>query len=236
MVISVSPDRPDLSSRRLIGLLGGTFDPVHHGHLRLALELWSVLPFAHIRLIPSAHPPHRPAPQASSAQRLALLKMAIAPLLTEAATQQTPPPLLIDERELYREGPSYTIDTLISLRAELGAAVPLAVIVGWDAFASLPSWHCWPDLLDQAHWVVGCRPGVDQTLPVIMQRCLQQRQVTQPQQLLQQAGGGIWIEEIPLLAISASQIRQSIQQGRSVRYLVPDALLPFLAEYYGAKD
>lgn len=209
------------NNRPLIGILGGTFDPVHHGHLRLAIELLETLPLDHIRLIPSQQPPHRPAPEASAAQRLALLTTAIATLFPLASST---PPLMVDDCELKRSGPSYTVDTLRHLRQQWGTETPLALIVGWDAFMGLSNWHQWLDLLTLAHVVVCQRPGWT-ALPAIMQTCLQQHQTQNPQALTETAAGRIWIQEIPLLAISASQIRQRLHQGRCVRYLLPDAVL-----------
>ncbi len=132
----------------MIGILGGTFDPIHHGHLRCAQELLQDLPLDEVRLVPCRIPPHRDTPQASAEQRLRMLKAAL----------DGAPGLTVDDRELSREGPSYTVDTLHSLRAEFGAT-PLCLIVGMDAFNGLDRWHRWQELIGLAHIVVAHRPG-----------------------------------------------------------------------------
>lgn len=132
----------------MIGLLGGTFDPIHFGHLRPALELYETLDLEQLRIIPCGTPPHRDPPCANGEQRLAMLRLALA----------GQPGLVIDPRELQRPGPSYMVDTLISLREELGD-VPLALIIGMDAFHGLERWHRWRELVDLCHLIVIHRPG-----------------------------------------------------------------------------
>src|SRR5690606_15909888 len=122
----------ELGARR-IGLLGGTFNPVHIGHLRAALEVVEFLRLDELRLVPSARPPHRETPQVSAEQRLAMVALAVA----------DEPALSVDDRELRRDKPSYTVDTLESLRAELAADDQVFLLLGWDAFCGLPSWHRW---------------------------------------------------------------------------------------------
>src|SRR5882672_1998270 len=119
-----------------IGILGGTFDPVHFGHLRLAEELAQTLRLAEVRFVPSGTPPHRAQPRTGTAHRLAMVRLAAAgnPLFN------------VDEREVRRSGPAYTFDTLTELRAELGAATPLVLLVGADAFLDFAAWHRWHEL------------------------------------------------------------------------------------------
>ena len=136
----------------MIGILGGTFDPVHFGHLRPALEARQALGLDEIRLIPCNVPPHRPQPFASARQRLTMLQGAIA---GHAG-------FVIDERELHRDGPSYTLDTLLSLHADI-KGVDLCLLLGMDAFRGLTSWHRWHELIDHCHIVVMTRP--DATFP-----------------------------------------------------------------------
>ena len=131
-----------------LAILGGTFDPVHIGHLRVAWEAAEALD-AEVRLMPAHVPPHRPQPQASAAHRVAMLRLAL-------AGQSR---LALDERELSRPGPSYTVDTLRELRREIGSQRPLLLLVGADAYAGLPSWHDWLELYALAHLVVLTRPG-----------------------------------------------------------------------------
>ncbi|MDR2012928.1 MAG: nicotinate-nucleotide adenylyltransferase, partial [Rhodanobacter sp.] len=133
-----------------LAILGGTFDPIHNAHVRVAWEAAEFLD-AHVRLVPAHVPPHRDPPVATAAQRAALVRAAL--------TGQDR--LWLDTRELRRDGPSYTIDTLRELRAEVGATRPLVLLVGADAFSGLPGWHCWRGLFDLAHIGVLTRPGRD---------------------------------------------------------------------------
>ena len=132
-----------------IGRFGGTFNPVHYGHLRSALELVEHLGLVECRLMPSAQPPHRDAPACSAAHRAAMVELAV----------RGEPQLVCDYRELDRDGPSYTVDSLQEMRNEMGAAQSLALVVGCDALLGLPTWHRWQSLLDLAHIVVLARPG-----------------------------------------------------------------------------
>lgn len=139
--------------KRPLALFGGTFDPVHLGHLSVAWEAAELLD-AEVRLMPASVPPHRPAPIANAEQRVAMLRAAL----------QKQSRLTLDTRELERSGPSYTIDTLTELRAEQGDR-PLVLLIGADAFAGLPGWHRWRELFEVAHIGVLSRPGVDVVLP-----------------------------------------------------------------------
>ncbi len=197
-----------------IGLLGGTFDPIHHGHLRLALELYERLDLAEVRLLPSANPPHREAPTASAQLRLDMVQAAI----------QGVPGLSADDRELRRHQPSYTVDTLLSIREEYPYH-PLCLILGMDAFMALSSWYQWERLITLAHLLVVRRIGT--LLPEVhrMQEFLNSHQLHHPDELRQQLAGGVWIEEIPALTISATQIRDLIATGRNPRYLLPQTVL-----------
>src|ERR1700744_6815477 len=145
---SCSPSVDKRLPMKPIVLFGGTFDPVHIAHLRVALEAAEILD-AHVRFMPANVPPHRPAPVASAGQRTAMLERAIAGQAR----------LSVDARELKRSGPSYTVDTLVELRSELPREQSIAILLGDDAFAGLPSWHRWRELFELAHIVVMTRPG-----------------------------------------------------------------------------
>ena len=132
----------------MIGIFGGTFDPIHYGHLRPAQEAMQKLALAELRFVPAAQPPHRPPPLASAAQRLAMIELAIRDL----------PGFRADDRELQRGGLSYTVLTLESLRAELGNT-PLCLLVGADQFRNFETWHRWQEIPDLVHLVVLNRPG-----------------------------------------------------------------------------
>lgn len=205
-----------------IGIFGGTFDPVHYGHLRPALELREQLAMQRMLLLPCAVPPHRPQPQASSEQRLTMLRLAVA----------GEPALEIDERELRRSGPSYMVDTLASLRDEFDDT-PLCLCLGVDAFLGLPAWHRWQSLLELAHIVVAHRPGwrlERQTLPEELAEVLARHQQQDAKALSAAAAGAIVLQPVTQLAISATDIRARIGTGRSVRYLLPDQVWQYIQQ------
>lgn len=205
--------RGNLAHGAPIGVLGGTFDPVHHGHLRPAVELLERLGLAEMRLVPGHVPPHRHSPRAPSEQRLRLLQYAVAGA----------PGLAVDERELRRGGYSYTVDTLRELRAELGQR-PLCFVLGSDAFLGLPGWRRWRDLAGLAHLVVMQRPGHALRLSGELAEWTAARQVTDPAALHGRSSGLILLQETTPLDISASGIRRLIAQGRSARFLTPDSV------------
>lgn len=147
---------------RRIGMLGGTFDPVHIGHLRGALEVAELLELDELRLTPSARPPHRDMPSVTAEDRLAMVQSAVAGVS----------PLTVDDRELKRDKPSYTLDTLESMRAELAPRDQLFLLLGWDAFCGLPTWHRWEELLEHCHIVVLQRPDADSESPDAMRNLL----------------------------------------------------------------
>lgn len=208
---------PKRTGARRIGIFGGTFDPVHIGHLRSALEVAEFMALDQLRLIPSARPPHREAPQVSAHHRLAMVELAVAGL----------PPLCVDDRELRRDKPSYSIDTLESLRGELAADDQLYLILGWDAFCGLPSWHRWEALLEHCHILVLQRPDADSEAPETLRNLLAARSVSDPLTLEGPAGQISFIWQTPL-AVSATQIRTLLASGKSARFLVPDAVLTYI--------
>jgi nicotinate-nucleotide adenylyltransferase len=199
---------------RPIGILGGTFDPVHFGHLRSALEVKEALALAEIRLIPSKVPPHREPPMADAAERLAMLQAAVS---GESA-------LVVDSRELERPAPSYTFDTLTSLRRELGQSTPLCLLLGEDAFLGLPSWHRWERLIDLAHIVVLDRPQASAPCPPLLGDLLDGREAVGAEDLARVPAGLVLHQRVTQLDISATWIRELVGAGRSPRYLLPDAV------------
>jgi nicotinate-nucleotide adenylyltransferase len=202
----------------LIGIFGGTFDPIHHGHLRMAQEVLDATPMEELRLIPCHVPPHRDEPGASASARVKLM---------EAALAQGDPRLRIDTRELDRSGPSYMVDTLTSLRESLGHEVSLALILGIDAVQGLPQWSRWTQLTALAHLIILGRPGYSPTWPKALEDHLRDRWCRHPAELLQKPQGFALQLPVTQLDISASQIRSLLKQGRSAAYLTPD---PVLAE------
>lgn len=210
----------------LIGVLGGTFDPIHYGHLRLAQELAEDLGLAQVRFIPSARPPHRDAPAGEAQHRLEMVRLAVV----------DNPLFAIDTREFERSSPSYTVDTLTSLRTELGTATPLCLLLGADAFLGLPNWHRWRELFELAHIAVAHRPGFEPggnspTMPPELKQEWQQRYSTDPGILATSPHGNILMRGTTALDISASAIRKLITCGGSPRYLLPEAVLGYIFEH-----
>ncbi|MBL8198399.1 MAG: nicotinate-nucleotide adenylyltransferase [Chromatiales bacterium] len=204
-----------------VGLLGGSFDPVHVGHLRTAWELFTDLKLAEVRFIPSRVPPHRAPAIASGALRLRMLEAAIA----------GQPGFVVDDRELRREGPSYTVDTLAELRAGQPQR-PLVLILGMDAFLGLPTWHRWREIAGLAHIVVVQRPGWPQQFdgPFDGQfdgeigRFYAEHQLHEPAALAAAPAGGILLRQVTQLEIASSSIRALLASGGDPRYLVPDGV------------
>ncbi|GGI99261.1 nicotinate-nucleotide adenylyltransferase [Halopseudomonas pertucinogena] len=200
-----------------VGILGGTFDPIHFGHLRSAVEVREYLKLDELRLVPNATPPHRDRPGATAQQRLEMVCLA-----TEFDDQ-----LLVDDCELKRERPSYTVETLEALRAELGCEASLFLIVGWDAFCGLPGWYRWTSLLELASLVVLQRPEHDQELPEVLKDLLAARSVGDASAMNATHGEILCLAQTPL-AISATHIRSLIGEGRSPRFLLPDSVLGYI--------
>ncbi len=205
---------------RPIGILGGTFDPVHNGHLRPALELLEGLDLQEIRFIPCRQPPHRSRPEAAPGHRLAMLEQAIA---GQAG-------FVLDDREMRRDGPSYMVDTLASLRAQMGKERPLCLITGRDAFQALNHWERWREILKLAHLVAPDRPGATQTLPNVLNDLLKHRQIQYAEALSKDPAGAILLQPVTQLAISATEIRALLTQGRSPRYLLPEAVWTYIRD------
>ncbi|MCF6237150.1 MAG: nicotinate-nucleotide adenylyltransferase [Gammaproteobacteria bacterium] len=214
MVISVNK-----RIQKPIGIFGGTFDPVHFGHLRLALELKQFLGLAEVRLIPCHVPPHREAPIATPEQRLTMLKAAL-------GNQSE---LTIDERELKRDGFSYMFDTLTSLRSEQ-CSTPLCLIIGSDAFIGLPQWHRWQELVELCHIIVMPRPGWKLIEKSPLNEWVDSRQADSPAALSHLLAGLIFFHEVTQLDISATKIRDLIKKGKSPRFLLPDSVLAVINE------
>lgn len=199
-------------------LYGGTFDPVHAGHLAVATAARDALQ-ADVAFLPAADPPHRAAPGASAEQRARMLELAIA----------GEPGFAVDRRELRRAGPSYTVDTLRGLRAERGAEVPLAWLVGADAFRGLPDWHQWRRLFDLAHLVVAVRPGHGlEALPAALAEACAGRWVDQPAALAQAPAGGLFRLDMPLHPASATELRRRLRAGEPHGGWLPEPVAEFI--------
>ena len=213
-------------SHSLVGIFGGSFDPVHHGHLRTLVDLEEALGFDQLRLMPAHQSPHKEQPGATNAQRLTMLKLAVT----------GHDHWLIDERELQRGGASYTVDSLQELHRELGDDSHLCLIMGTDAFAAFDRWHQWQTILNLAHIVVVQRPGEHLPDSGQVAELVEQRSAESVDQLRQQQSGLVLQQTLTPIDISATDIRQRVTAGSSIRYLVPDAVWNMIQEQhlYGA--
>ncbi len=202
-----------------IGVFGGTFDPIHYGHLRTAFEMLQALEFAEVRFIPCGDPPHRGVTFANADLRQRMVATAI-------AGQDG---FVADDRELHRDGPSYTFDTLAELREEFPAR-SLGLIVGMDAFLGLPSWHRWDELLDIAHIIVAHRPGWRAPDIGPLGDLITEHGTHRVADMHNATHGRIHIHAVTQLEISSTEIRELIAAGRDPRFLMPDALRNLIEE------
>ena len=218
---------PEVLPGSPLGVFGGTFDPVHHGHLRLAEEAADSLGLARVRWIPAGQPTAREQPRASAAQRLAMVARAIA---GNARFE-------VDSAEVDAARPSYTVPTLERLRAEAvcGGERPLVLLVGADAFSGMAGWHLWPQIFELAHVAVAHRPGfpVDPALlPEALATIYRQRHCAEAAALAAAPAGTIVSFAMTQLDISATKIRRLLSKGASARYLLPDALLAYIQDHH----
>jgi nicotinate-nucleotide adenylyltransferase len=204
---------------RSIGIFGGTFDPIHYGHLRTALELKSLLDLERVHIVPCADPPHRTAPMSDGALRLRMV---------EAATRGEAG-FVADDRELKRAGVSYTIDTLASFRAELPGR-SLCLLLGMDAFLGLPKWHRWRELTALAHIVVAHRPGWDAPTTGTLGDLLRDRRAPNAADIAAKPAGFVHVQPVTQLEISSTDLRDSLRAGRDPKFLVPDSVREIIIE------
>ena len=206
-----------------LAMLGGTFDPVHYGHLRLADDVRRALTLAEVRLVPAADPPHRPPPKAGARDRVAMLELGVREF----------PGLVVDTREIARGGKNYTVDTLAALRADL-PRTPLLLLLGADQFRSLSSWHRWQALFDLAHLVVVPRPGIalGEELPGAIAREWQARLTGEAQGLRSRIAGSIYVQPVTPQPISSTAIRSALARSggdpAEVAGLLPPAVLAYI--------
>ena len=203
-----------------LAVFGGTFDPVHFGHLRSGLELVELLGLAELRFMPVGEPPHRGSPTASGSHRAAMLELAIA----------GEPRLRCDRRELQRQGPSYTVLSLRELRAELGATRPLCLVLGADALAGLTQWYCWPEIFELAHLVALARPGWAWPEEAALAELIRARQ-GDAHSLRAAPAGVLLLQTLRPWDVSATAIRGLLQSGESPRNLLPERVLDYIAKH-----
>ena len=219
---------PDIVSIAPIGILGGTFDPIHHGHLRLAQEALEQCGLVAVHFIPSGTPPHREAPHASAQQRLDMVRLAL----------HGNPAFTLDEREVHRTDPCYTVDTLTAMRIEFGAQRPLCLLMGGDAFLMLHTWHAWKRLFDLAHIVVMQRAGgrplgnAINEADAALRSEYHARLAPAPRALRDLPAGSILVADMPALEISATDIRRRCSEARDTRYLLPDAVANYIQSHH----
>lgn len=204
-------------SKQAVGILGGTFDPIHFGHLRLALELYQAFDLEHIRVIPCYQPVHRKQPVASPEHRLAMARRAVA----------GEPILKVDDSEIRRKSPSYTIDTLLELRKK-APQVAFCILIGIDAFLGFPSWHRWQDILENAHLIVAHRPNYHLPHTGVVAKLIKERLIEDATIIHKKIHGYILLHPITPLEISATDIRRQITMGKNARYLLPDNVYEYV--------
>lgn len=210
-----------------VAIFGGTFDPVHYGHLRAAAEVAERLRVSDFRLLPAGQPPHREGTWADAYHRLAMLELALAPY----------PDLTVDEREVRRDGPSFMVDTLASVRAEVGQA-PILLCLGQDAANRLDGWHRWRDLFELAHLVVMTRPRSRPRYPQDLGELFRERKVQRTRDLMDSPAGRVRHVEVTQLAISSTDIRRQLAVGRDPRFLLPATVLAYIRKHglYGCNE
>lgn len=203
-----------------IGILGGTFDPIHIGHLRMAIELYELLKLSKVHIIPSYQPVHRDQPLASSSQRLAMVRCAVA----------SEPTLYADPREIERQQPSYMIDTLVQMRKEM-PDTPFCLLVGMDAFLDFPTWHRFDEIPQFAHIVVAHRPSFQLSSNDILTQIMSQYMQSEIDYIHHHLAGGIFQLPIPGLDIAAANIRKQIAMGKNPRYLLPEGVYDYIQQH-----
>lgn len=213
-----NPERP------LIGVFGGTFDPIHYGHLRIAEEIAEMASLREMRFIPAGIPRLRDDPSASLQHRVEMVNQAIHGNCR----------FVLDEREVKRDGISYSVETLRELRQEMGASAVLCFVTGADAFLRLSEWHRWRELFELCHFIIAARPGHTLVtnggaLPHELAEECAERWAPDAKSLKHAFSGLVYVAQTTLLDISSTVIRQRIAAGKSVRYLIPEANRDYIA-------
>lgn len=203
----------------LQAMFGGTFDPIHFGHLIPVETLANQTGLSRVIIMPNNVPPHRPQPEATSAQRKRMVELAIA----------DKPLFRLDERELNNQAPSYTAQTLQAWREEQGPQAPLAFIIGQDSLLTFPNWHSYESILENCHLIVCRRPGYPLTMQEEAHQQWLERHLTNDQEALHQLPAGkIWLAETPWLTISATLIRERLERNEPCDDLLPQAVLDYI--------
>jgi nicotinate-nucleotide adenylyltransferase len=201
-----------------VALFGGTFNPIHLGHLRIAVELAELLGVDSLRMLPCSLPPHREALSVSAEQRMAMLQLAVADY----------PQLVADDIELQRGGATYTIDTLRQVRRQIGADVPLYLCIGIDVLITLDSWQAWRQLTDYCHLVVSARPNYVLPTSGVLADWINQHRCDDLPQLKQCSAGKLFLCDTTRLAISSTQIRDKVKHSDTIDFLTPAAVVNYI--------
>ncbi|MGZ8983734.1 MAG: nicotinate-nucleotide adenylyltransferase [Methylotenera sp.] len=215
-----------VASNKVIAVLGGTFNPIHFGHLRMAQELAESLQLSEVRFIPAANPPHKPAPVISAEHRAAMVRLGIADNAR----------FTFDDRELHRSGASYTVDTLHSLRSEMGEHASLVLLMGSDAFVKFNTWHRWQEIIQLCHIALVQRPlttgkhapGTEEILPKSLETFLLNHYTENSDDLHTSPAGFVTMQHITVLDISSTTIRNKFHKNHSARYLMPDSVIDYI--------
>ena len=204
-----------------VAIMGGTFDPIHNGHLRTAVEVLDRYQYSELRLIPCFQPVHKGRPSVSPRQRLEMAKLAIS----------GDSRLRVDSREMDREGPSYSVDTLRDIRSEIGPNESLIMVLGMDSFLSLPTWQNWQELIQYSHLLVVSRPGWEPDLISELSAFCENYRAASSHELQCAPSGRVWFETLTPLGISSSMIRALARKNESIAYLLPEPVQKYIEQH-----
>jgi nicotinate-nucleotide adenylyltransferase len=202
-------------------VFGGTFDPVHRGHIESVCAVSRMLGDADIYMVPCQIPAHRPTPVASPEDRLKMLQLAV-------ARQDR---IFVDDCELRRGGTSYTFDTLSGFREKLGESGSLLFLMGRDSWVTLPGWHRWEELTDLAHLLVLQRPGADQGSPEVLRKWRKSRQVQDAKEMMNSSSGKVCFLSLDQVNVSASGLRDRIAEGSSIEGDVNPLVMSYIKQH-----
>ena len=204
-----------------VAIMGGTFDPIHNGHLRTAVEVLDRYHYSELRLNPCFQPVHKGWPSVSPQQRLEMAKLAIS----------GDSRLRVDSREMDREGPSYSVDTLRDIRSEIGPNESLIMVLGMDSFLSLPTWQNWQELIQYSHLLVVSRPGWEPDLISELSAFCENYRAASSHELQCAPSGRVWFETLTPLGISSSMIRALARKNESIAYLLPEPVQKYIEQH-----
>ena len=205
-----------------VALFGGSFNPVHFGHLRIATELAEQLQVESIRMMPCAFPPHRDETEVTANQRLKMLHLAIGEHVL----------LQAEDIELQRPAPSYSVDTVRLIREQIGPETPLFLCIGMDSLNGLNSWHDWQKIQDYCHIVVSSRPGYKVPESGVLADWIIKYRCDDLAILKQQAQGKLYFCELTMLAISSTSIRKKVSDGENICFLTPDTVVDYIHQQH----